>query len=80
MFFDSHAHYDDERFNSDRNILLQEISQNVDYIINCGADLESSAASINLANQFDFILVLAGMRGPFFLSFADWVYGYTFAA
>ena len=25
MFFDSHAHYDDERFNADRDELLQNL-------------------------------------------------------
>lgn len=62
MFFDSHAHYDDKRFDSDRNDLLRKINQDVDYVINCGSDLESSLESINLANEFDFIFAAAGIH------------------
>ena len=61
MFFDSHAHYDDERFDLDRDDLLKKINQSVDYVINCGADLKSSKESINLANKFDFIIGEIGL-------------------
>ena len=62
MFFDSHAHYDDERFDLDRDDLLKKINQSVDYVINCGADLKSSRESINLANRFDFIFAAVGVH------------------
>ena len=62
MFFDSHAHYDDERFDLDRDNLLKKINQSVDYVINCGADLKSSMESINLANKFDFISAAVGVH------------------
>lgn len=62
MFFDSHAHYDDERFDLDRDDLFKKISQSVDYVINCGADLKSSRESINLANKFDFIFAAVGVH------------------
>ena len=62
MFFDSHAHYDDERFDLDRDDLLKKINQSVDYVINCGADLKSSRESINLANKFDFIFAAVGVH------------------
>ena len=62
MFFDSHAHYDDERFDLDRDDLLKKINQSVDYVVNCGADLKSSRESINLANKFDFIFAAVGVH------------------
>ena len=62
MFFDSHAHYDDERFDLDRDNLLEKINQSVDYVINCGADLKSSRESINLANKFVFISAAVGVH------------------
>lgn len=62
MFFDSHTHYDDERFDLDRDDLLKKINQSVDYVINCGADLKSSRESINLANKFDFIFAAVGVH------------------
>ncbi len=37
MYFDSHAHYNDERFDEDRDALLKDIHEKgVGYIINAG--------------------------------------------
>lgn len=61
--FDSHAHYDDESFNSDRDELLCSLSSNgVSYIITCGCDLESSIKSKELAEQYEFIYFAAGFH------------------
>ena len=63
MFFDSHAHYDDQKFDQDRFDLLNNLfDKNIDYIINCGADLLSSRESINLANKFKFIFAAVGIH------------------
>ena len=44
MFFDSHAHYDDPRFEPDRELLLSRLPQEgVGLVMNVGADLSSSA-------------------------------------
>ena len=52
MIFDSHAHYDDARFDNSRDELLLEISQNgVCGIINCGTDIDTSAFSVSLAEK-----------------------------
>ena len=41
--FDSHAHYDDEAFDEDREAILQNIQQNgVCRVMNIGCDLQSS--------------------------------------
>ena len=41
--FDSHAHYDDERFDADRDELLESIHrEGVEYIMTIGADLPTS--------------------------------------
>lgn len=43
--FDSHAHYDDEQFDGDRDELLQSLpSKGVCAVINCASDLKSSAS------------------------------------
>ena len=40
MIFDTHAHYDDEQFDTDRDALLRGMAeQNVGTIINVGASL-----------------------------------------
>lgn len=61
--FDSHAHYDSEAFNDDRKELLNALqSQGVCGIINCGSDMASSLASLELADEFDFIYAACGVH------------------
>ena len=61
--FDSHAHYDDERFNADRDELLQRIHrEGVEYIMTIGSDLASSRAACRLAERYDFIWFAAGIH------------------
>ena len=63
MIFDSHAHYDDERFNEDREAVLEKIQkEQVSRVINIGADLNSSLKSIELAKQHDFIYAAIGVH------------------
>ena len=61
--FDSHAHYDDERFDADRDELLQRIHrEGVEYIMTIGSDLASSRAACQLAERYDFIWFAAGIH------------------
>lgn len=61
MLFDTHAHYDARRFDSDRHELLASMEQNgVGRILNAGCDLESSRMAIELAHQYDFIYAAVG--------------------
>lgn len=61
--FDSHAHYTDKAFNEDREIMLGSLKESgVCGIINCGADIESSASSIELANKYDYIYATCGIH------------------
>ncbi|MGL4797968.1 MAG: TatD family hydrolase [Cellulosilyticaceae bacterium] len=63
MYFDSHAHYNDEAFDEDRDILLASLKdKGVDWVVNAGADMESSDASIKLAEQYDFIYASVGVH------------------
>lgn len=63
MFFDSHAHYDDDRFNEDRHELLSKMLQNkVDYIVNAAADINSSNEGIRLSEEYDFIYAAVGVH------------------
>ena len=63
MLFDSHAHYDDEKFDVDRVELLKKINEEgVTYIINVGADLKSSVSSVELSKQFNFIYASVGVH------------------
>lgn len=63
MYFDTHAHFDDEKFDENRDILIEEMHSNgVDYIINIGADMESSVKSMELAKKYDFIYAAVGVH------------------
>ncbi len=42
-YFDSHAHYDDEKFNEDRDELIQSLkNENVTKVVSAGYSLEGS--------------------------------------
>lgn len=63
MYFDSHAHYDDSRFDYDRNELLTSLPQNnVKRIVNIGTNVHTSLQSINLAKQYDFVFASVGIH------------------
>lgn len=61
MFYDTHAHFDDEAFDTDREALLTQIhQQGISLINNIGCDVESSLASVALAEQYPFIYAVVG--------------------
>lgn len=63
MIFDSHAHYDDEAFDEDRDTLLQSLSQNgVGHVINVSASLESIQTTLDLASGYDEIYAAVGVH------------------
>ena len=63
MIFESHAHYDDEAFDGDRETLLAGMQGNgIEYIINVGADLASTQRSIALAERYPFIYAAVGVH------------------
>ncbi|WP_418791302.1 TatD family hydrolase [Phosphitispora sp. TUW77] len=63
MFFDSHAHLDDKRYEPDRyEMLMCAKGRGVSGIINVGFDLPSSMRSIELAEQYDFIFASVGIH------------------
>ncbi|AWZ49386.1 hydrolase TatD [Clostridiaceae bacterium 14S0207] len=64
MIFDSHAHYDDESFNSDRYSLIEGLhnEKGIVGILNCGVSLETSKTSVQLAEKYDFIYAAIGVH------------------
>lgn len=62
-YIDSHAHYDDEAFDSDRDELLVRVHEGgVKYIINMGCNMERSRFSVEYANKFPFIYAAVGIH------------------
>lgn len=63
MLADIHAHYDDQKFENDRNEIIQAVKQSgVDLVVNSGASVESSAASVELAEKYDFFYASVGVH------------------
>ena len=61
--FDSHAHYDDEAFDSDREQVLNGLfSGSVCGIINCSVDINTSILSLELAKKYDGIYAACGIH------------------
>lgn len=63
MLFDTHAHYDDERFDIDRDALLSGMpAHGVGLILNPGCDLQSSQKAAEYAKRFPFVYAAAGIH------------------
>ena len=63
MYFDTHAHYDDEKFDEDRYDVIREVNDSgVDAIVNVGASVDTSIASIELANRYDYVYAAVGVH------------------
>ena len=61
--FDTHAHYDDEKFNEDRESVIEEIQKNgVIGVLNAGASLEGCIYSVKLANENDMFYASVGIH------------------
>ncbi len=63
MLFDTHAHYDDERFDEDRETLLRAMPEKgVGLIVNPGCDLASSRTAVDMAQKYDFLYAAVGIH------------------
>lgn len=61
--FDTHSHYDDAQFDTDRNDLLKSLPQKgVIGVVSCGCDPESTRFNAGLAEQYDYIYFAAGLH------------------
>lgn len=60
--FDSHAHYNDEKFSEDREIVLQEIKKSgIEKLVVAGYNLEKSKEAIQIANEYENIFATVGI-------------------
>lgn len=63
MIFDTHAHYDDRQFDTDREELLNSMSaMGVGAIVNVGASLEGCRRTLALAKEYPFIYAALGVH------------------
>lgn len=63
MIFESHAHYDDDAFNEDREDLMKSLKENgIGTVINVGSSLDSCRTTEELMNQYSFIYGAMGVH------------------
>ncbi|MDT8717273.1 TatD family hydrolase [Clostridium sp. 19966] len=61
--FDSHAHYDDEKFDEDREKVIEAIQKSgVIGVLNCGASYAGAKKSAELANTYDMFYAAIGIH------------------
>ena len=63
MIFDTHAHYDDEAFDEDREQLLAAFKENgIGAVTNVAASISSCKTTLELARNHDFMYVALGVH------------------
>lgn len=63
LIIDTHAHYDDSRFDGIRDELLTSLHKNgVDKIITCAVDGKSAKAALALTDKYDFVYAAVGLH------------------
>ncbi len=63
MYFDTHAHMDDRRFDKDREELFKELpSRGISLMINPGTDLTSSKKAIEYARTYEYVYAAVGFH------------------
>lgn len=63
MIFETHAHYDDDRFAEDRREVIGDLPhRGISPVINVGASIESTKTTLKLAEEYDFIYAAVGVH------------------
>ena len=63
QYFETHAHYDDRRFDADRDELLDALPcSGITRCVNVGAGMATARASVELAEQYPWMLASVGVH------------------
>ena len=63
MLIDSHVHLDDSQFDEDREAVIDGLRENnLELVINVGADMESSKRAVELSEKYDMIYAAVGVH------------------
>ena len=63
MIFETHAHYDDQAFDRDRDSLLRSMeAHGIEKIINVGASLRGVRDTVTLTEQYPFVYGAVGIH------------------
>ena len=61
-FFDSHSHYNDEKFNEDREQIIKETYEaGITKFVCAGYNIESSLFSLEISKKYEFIYSICGI-------------------
>ena len=61
-FFDAHAHYNDEKFDKDRDEIINNIyNSGITKMVCVGYNIEKSKMALNIAEKYNFIYATAGI-------------------
>ncbi len=61
--FETHAHYDDEAFDLDREELIASFKENnIQKVVNIGADIETSKRTVEFTKRYDFFYGAVGVH------------------
>jgi TatD DNase family protein len=63
MYFDTHAHYDDEQFDADRHALLASMPDaGISLIVNASSNLASARLGLRLAEEYPYVYAAVGVH------------------
>lgn len=63
MYFDTHAHIDDKKFDETRySVIKSAMRGELSCLVNIGSDITSSENSVQLADNYDFIYAAVGIH------------------
>ena len=63
MIFDTHAHYDDEAFQEDRDELLNSLSTHgIEAVVNVGASIQTTKNTLELMKKYPFVYGTVGVH------------------
>lgn len=63
MIFETHAHYDDDRFEEDRHKILTSLPEaGIGIVINSGASVESTRDTVELAKKYNHVYAAVGVH------------------
>lgn len=63
MIFETHAHYDDKKFDKDRKKLIESMpSKGIGRIINVGSSIETTKTTIEIAKEYDYVYAAVGVH------------------
>lgn len=77
MIFETHAHYDDDRFQEDRESLIASMPERgIERIINVGASIASTKTTLALAEKYEFVYAAVGVHPSDIADLNEETYGW----